>query len=53
MTSQVLGPQLTLVGDPGEGMSSKAGPVPNSNPCDAKDCDDRPESVESPKTQGP
>jgi hypothetical protein len=48
VTSYVLGPQLTTVGDPGEGMSSKLAPTHNLNPCYAKDCGEL-KNVESSK----
>jgi hypothetical protein len=52
MTTLVLGPQLAAVRDPGEGTSGRAGPTPNVNPCDAKNCDGRPESIETWESKG-
>jgi hypothetical protein len=46
----MLAPQLATVRDPGEGMSGRAGPMPNANPCDAKDSEGRPESIETLET---
>jgi hypothetical protein len=47
-----FGPHLAVVRDPSEGTSGGMGPTPNPDPCDAKDCDGRPESVGTLETQG-
>jgi hypothetical protein len=39
------------MGDLDKGMSSEIGLAPDLNPCPAKDCGDRPESVESLETR--
>jgi hypothetical protein len=45
-------PGEEVVRDLGEGKSSGMRPAPDPNPCDAKDCGGRPESIETLGSKG-